>query len=48
MQTPYTLDDVTIRDMAPTLVAIMEHRGDPATIGGTLQRFIAWRKTTGL
>ena len=48
MQTAYTPDDVTIRDVAPTPVAIMEHRGDPATIGATIQRFIAWRKATGL
>jgi AraC family transcriptional regulator len=48
MQTIYTPDDVTIRAVAPTPVAIMEHRGDPATIGATIQRFIAWRKATGL
>ncbi|MDQ1157220.1 AraC family transcriptional regulator [Sphingomonas sp. SORGH_AS 950] len=48
MQTTYTTDDVTIRDVAATPVAIMEHRGDPATIGATIQRFIAWRKATGL
>jgi len=48
MQKTFTLDDVTIRNLAPTPVAIMEHRGDPATIGVTIQRFIAWRKATGL
>jgi AraC family transcriptional regulator len=48
MQTTYTPDDVTTRDVASTPVAIMEHRGDPATIGATIQRFIAWRKATGL
>ncbi len=48
MQTTYTSDDVTIRDVDPTPVAIMEHRGDPVTIGATIQRFIAWRKATGL
>ncbi len=48
MQTTYTPDDVTIRDVTPTPVAIMEHHGDPATIGATIQRFIAWRKATGL
>ncbi|MDN4633638.1 GyrI-like domain-containing protein [Sphingomonas sp. PsM26] len=48
MQTTYTPDNVTIRDVAPTPVAIMEHRGDPATIGATIQRFIAWRKAAGL
>lgn len=48
MQTIYTSDDVTIRNVAPTPVAFMEHRGDPATIGATIQRLIAWRKATGL
>jgi AraC family transcriptional regulator len=48
MQTTYTLDDVTIRDVAPTPVAVMEHRGDPALIGATIQRFIVWRKAAGL
>lgn len=48
MQKIFTSDDVTIRDVLPTPVAIMEHRGNPATIGTTIQRFIAWRKATGL
>jgi AraC family transcriptional regulator len=26
----------------------MTHRGDPALIGNTIRRFIAWRKATGL
>jgi len=26
----------------------MEHRGDPATIGSTIQRFVAWRRAAGL
>jgi AraC family transcriptional regulator len=29
-------------------VAIVEHRGDPATLGATIQKFIAWRKAAGL
>ncbi len=48
MQKTFTADDVTVRDVLPTPVAIMEHRGDPSTIGATIQRFIAWRKATGL
>lgn len=48
MQIIYTPDDVTIRDMPPTPVAIMEHRGDRATLGTTIERFIAWRKAAGL
>ena len=48
MQTTYSNDDVTIRDVPPTPVAIMEHRGDRATLGETIERFIAWRKAAGL
>ena len=48
MQKTFTTDDVTIRNVPPMPVAIMEHRGDPAMLGGTIQRFIAWRKAAGL
>ncbi|TPI13389.1 helix-turn-helix domain-containing protein [Mesorhizobium sp. B4-1-3] len=48
MQIIFTDDDVTIRDVPPTPVAIMEHRGDRAMLGDTIQRFIAWRKAAGL
>lgn len=48
MPRPFTPDDVTIRDVPPTRVAIMEHRGDPATLGATIRRFIEWRKAAGL
>ncbi|CCE01634.1 AraC family transcriptional regulator [Bradyrhizobium sp. STM 3809] len=48
MQTTFTPSDVTIRDVPPTRVAIIEHRGDPAMLGVTVQRFIAWRKAAGL
>lgn len=48
MQKTFTQNDVTIREVPPTPVAIMEHRGDPATIGATIQKFIAWRKANGL
>jgi AraC family transcriptional regulator len=44
----FTTDDVTIRDVPATKVAIMEHRGDPATLGDTIRRFIAWRRSAGL
>jgi hypothetical protein len=33
MQRTYTTDDVTIRNVPTTPVAIMEHRGGPATLG---------------
>ncbi|TPM38638.1 AraC family transcriptional regulator [Mesorhizobium sp. B2-3-4] len=48
MRITYDQDDVTIRDVPPTPVAVMEHRGDRATLGDTIQRFIAWRKAAGL
>ena len=48
MQIPFTLDQIQIRTVASTPVAIMEHRGHPNKIGDTIQRFIAWRKANGL
>lgn len=48
MQRTFTPKDVTIRQVAPTPVAILEHHGDPAMIGATIRRFIAWRKANGL
>lgn len=48
MTQEFTPDQVTLRDVAPIRVAIFEHRGDPATLDATIQRFIAWRKAAGL
>lgn len=48
MTKTYTANQVKIRHVSPTPVAVMEHHGDPATIGKTIQRFIAWRKSAGL
>lgn len=48
MPTTFTLDEVTVREVAPTRVAIFEHRGDPKTLDVTIQKFIAWRKTAGM
>jgi len=48
MQVTYSDADVTIREMEPVPVAILEHRGDRAGLGETIQRFIAWRKAAGL
>ncbi len=44
----FSPDQVAIVDVPPVPVALMEHRGDPATIGETIRRFIAWRKSVGL
>jgi AraC family transcriptional regulator len=48
MDTTYAEDDVTIRDVLPTPVAVLEHRGDRATLNETIERFIRWRKDKGL
>lgn len=48
MPIQYDHADVTIRDVAPTPVAILEHRGDRAALPATIERFIAWRKAAGL
>lgn len=48
MPVHYEIDDVTIRDVPPTPVAILEHRGDRAGLPATIETFIAWRKTVGL
>lgn len=48
MQIIFTPDDVTIRDLPPTQVAMIEHRGDRATLGDTIQRFRDWGKAAGL
>ncbi|MHA6718195.1 AraC family transcriptional regulator [Sphingomonas sp. RS6] len=48
MQPDFAVEDVTIVEFPATPVAIMPHRGDPARIGNTIRRFIAWRKRTGL
>lgn len=48
MQITYDHNDVLIRDVLPTPVAILEHRGDRTTLEDTIQRFITWRKAAGL
>lgn len=48
MPTTFTPDQVTLRDVSPTRVAMFEHRGDPETLEVTIQKFIAWRKAAGL
>ncbi|KTF68747.1 AraC family transcriptional regulator [Sphingomonas sp. HT-1] len=44
----FTPEDVTILAFPATPVALLSHRGDPARLGDTLRRFIAWRKLRGL
>jgi AraC family transcriptional regulator len=40
--------DVRIVETRDVRVALLEHRGDPAKIGDSIRRFIAWRKAAGL
>jgi AraC family transcriptional regulator len=44
----FSAADVNIREVPETAGAVMQHRGDPARIGETIQRFIAWRRAAGL
>ena len=48
MQIIFEYDDVAIRDVPSVSVAIMEHRGDRAMLGDTIERFRVWRKSAGL
>lgn len=48
MQIIFNDDDVAIRDVPATPVAMIEHRGDRKTIGDTRQRLMNWRKAAGL
>jgi len=48
MQIIFSEDDVTIREVPPTPVAIIEHRGDRSKIGDTRQRFTEWSNATGI
>lgn len=48
MQILFETDDVTIRDVPPTSVAMIEHRGDRAMIPATRARFMAWSSAQGL
>ncbi|OGN44644.1 MAG: AraC family transcriptional regulator [Caulobacterales bacterium GWE1_67_11] len=40
--------EVRILDFPETAVGLLTHSGDPAHIGDTIRRFIAWRKAAGL
>jgi AraC family transcriptional regulator len=39
---------VRVVSVKPVNVAVFEHRGDPALLDDSVQRFIAWRKESGL
>lgn len=40
--------EVRIVHVEPTMVAVLEHRGAPALLNGSVQQFIEWRKASGL
>lgn len=44
-QSLYKESDVQLVDFPETPVAVMRHHGDPALLGQTIQKFIAWRKS---
>ncbi len=48
MKRTWNDSDVKIVAVNETRVAVLEHRGDPNTIGDSIRRFIAWRKAVGL
>jgi AraC family transcriptional regulator len=48
MSAGYTDEQVRLIDFKETRVGVLEHRGDPALIGDSIRRFIAWRKGMGL
>lgn len=41
-------DEVRIVDFPETIVAALEHRGDPRGLGESVRRFIAWRRQSHL
>lgn len=45
---PLTASGVQIRSFPETRVAVLSHRGDPALLGESLRRFIAWRRENRL
>lgn len=48
MPQTFTDADIRIVDFPETRIALIEHRGDERMLGGTIRRFISWRKENGL
>lgn len=44
----FTKDQVRLVDFPETRVALLRHQGDPALIGDSIRRFIAWRRENRL
>ncbi len=47
-QTMFQTNDVRLVDMPTTPILFLAHHGDPALIGTTIRRFIAWRRANRL
>ncbi|SNS39614.1 MULTISPECIES: GyrI-like domain-containing protein [unclassified Azospirillum] len=48
MTQPFTAYQVRLVDFPATRVAFLRHQGDPALIGDSIRRFIAWRQANRL
>lgn len=48
MSPRFAPDQVGIVERPAVTVAMMDHRGDPAALGATIARFVAWRRRVGL
>ncbi|MFZ6757728.1 AraC family transcriptional regulator [Undibacterium sp. Ji50W] len=48
MSAQHQLDDVKIITFPATSIAVLEHRGDPALLNSSIQKFIAWRRQNKL
>jgi AraC family transcriptional regulator len=47
MPTGFDFTSIRLADFPETLIAVLEHRGDPRRLSASVQRFIAWRKGHG-
>jgi AraC family transcriptional regulator len=47
IMTSFSSADVEILDFPATPVAVLQHKGDPQTVGNAIRTFIDWRRSTG-
>ena len=48
MSQNFANEDVAIRNVPATRVALLEHRGEPSALSTSIMRFVEWRKAAGL
>jgi len=48
MQIKFNLSDIEIVEFNKTKIAVLEHKGNPALLGSSIQKFISWRKANKL